>query len=217
MAPPSFDIYSDFDKNFRKQLYNQTKNLFTSTLKDSGTTDDFNSKLTILNDKLQRTTFANKAPLDTSVCQFTNSGLNYSDKDASDCYNNYINKIIDKQVSNDLTPFYDRLNTLKINIQDKFNDYELLYKLTNNNTTLFDSLQTLYQNMETELEEKKNSINKDRHNIDIINNNIKNSKLTNINRIMYIINSILILFVILLGVYLAFKNKDTIKSYFNRE
>ena len=111
--PPSFDIYSDFDKNFRKQLFNQTQNLFRDSLVDTGTRDEFNSKLTILNDKLQKTTFANKTPLDTSVCAFTNVGVNYKDTDAISCYDNYINRIIDKQVAIDINPYFDRLNTLK--------------------------------------------------------------------------------------------------------
>ena len=207
MAPPSFDIYSDFDKNFRRQLYNQTKSLFTSTLKKVSTNDDFNKKLKELDEKLKKTTFANKIELTGDICQFSNTGMNYSENDASICYDNYINKVIDNQVAKDLTPFNDRLNTLKKNIENKFNDYELLYKLTNNNETIFDALKTLHTNMENELDDTKNNINKERHNKNIVDNNIKSSSLNRINSVMYIANSILLIVTILLGLYILYKNK----------
>ena len=207
MAPPSFDIYSDFDKNFRRQLYNQTKSLFTSTLKKVSTNDDFNKKLKELDEKLKKTTFANKIELTGDICQFSNTGMNYSENDASICYDNYINKVIDNQVAKDLTPFNDRLNTLKKNIENKFNDYELLYKLTNNNETIFDALKTLHTNMENELDDTKNNINKERHNKNIVDTNIKSSSLNRINSIMYIANSILLIVTILLGLYILYKNK----------
>ena len=207
MAPPSFDIYSDFDKNFRRQLYNQTKSLFTSTLKKVSTNDDFNKKLKELDEKLKKTTFANKIELTGDICQFANTGMNYSENDANICYDNYINKVIDNQVAKDLTPFNDRLNTLKKNIENKFNDYELLYKLTNNNETIFDALKTLHTNMENELDDTKNNINKERHNKNIVDTNIKSSSLNRINSIMYIANSILLIVTILLGLYILYKNK----------
>jgi len=207
MAPPSFDIYSDFDKNFRRQLYNQTKSLFTSTLKKVSTNDDFNKKLKELDEKLKTTTFANKIQLNGDICQFSNTGMNYSENDASICYDNYINKVIDNQVAKDLTPFNDRLNTLKKNIENKFNDYELLYKLTNNNETIFDALKTLHTNMENELDETKNNINKERHNKNIVDNNIKSSSLNRINSIMYIANITLLIVTVLLGLYILYKNK----------
>jgi hypothetical protein len=207
MAPPSFDIYSDFDKNFRRQLYNQTKSLFTGTLKKISTNDDFNKKLKELDEKLKKTTFANKIQLNGDICQFTNTGMNYSENDASICYDNYINKVIDNQVAKDLTPFNDRLNTLKKNIENKFNDYELLYKLTNNNETIFDALKTLHTNMENELDETKNNINKERHNKNIVDNNIKSSSLNRINSIMYIANITLLIVTVLLGLYILYKNK----------
>jgi len=207
MAPPSFDIYSDFDKNFRRQLYNQTKSLFTGTLKKISTNDDFNKKLKELDEKLKKTTFANKIQLNGDICQFTNTGMNYSENDASICYDNYINKVIDNQVAKDLTPFNDRLNTLKKNIENKFNDYELLYKLTNNNETIFDALKTLHTNMENELDETKNNINKERHNKNIVDNNIKSSSLNRINSIMYIANITLLIVTVLLGLYILYKSK----------
>jgi hypothetical protein len=207
MAPPSFDIYSDFDKNFRRQLYNQTKSLFTGTLKKISTNDDFNKKLKELDEKLKKTTFANKIQLNGDICQFTNTGMNYSENDANICYDNYINKVIDNQVAKDLLPFNDRLNTLKKNIENKFNDYELLYKLTNNNETIFDALKTLHTNMENELDDTKNNINKERHNKNIVDNNIKSSSLNRINSIMYIANIILLIVTLLLGLYILYKSK----------
>jgi hypothetical protein len=205
----NFTTYANFDINFRKQLYNQIQNLFTTTLSGSTSPDDYKKKITTLNNELVNTTFAKPLTATNTVCQFPAEKTLTSSSDGQACFENYINNTIQNQIKKDLSIYNDRLNTLKTNITNKYNDYELLYYLTNNNNNIFNSLDELYKALEKENDETKNNINKERHNTNIIDNKIDNKNLKKYNNYMNYVIIILFLIIIALGVFLYMKNKDS--------